>query len=579
MGSRGALFFLLLLFPTVFSDLAANTAALLRLQAAVRGRTLRWNTSSPNPCSWEGIKCDSANSSVIELRLPGDGLSGQIPLNTIGNLTELRALSLRRNSLSGPLPSDLDSCTELLKLHLDGNKFSGEIPVNFNKLTKLRVLRLEENQFNGTLPDLESLSHLRDFNVSFNRLTGPVPASYQRLPNESSYAGNSLCGGPLDSCPNDNGDGDKLSAGAIAGIAIGTVIGALLVVLVLWMLWRNRRGRRISAQVPMSPEQPSPAKLYPVLATDNRELDNGFSGRGVVKKEENEGIVFFEENNENDFSLEELLKASAEVLGKGSGGTTYRAYLDGGGEVIVKRLKNVGLSEKEFREKIEVLGSYRHENLVHLLGYFYGIHERLVVYDPMPISLSEALHGSKGGYRKALTWAARGKIALTAARGIEYLHSRGPKVAHGNLHASNILLTNSNVARLSDFGLLQLAASTPPSSKTNGGGYCAPEIAGERKPSASQKADVYSFGVVLLQLVTGKEASEEGIELPQWVQSVGEERWMIEVFDPQIMVQGQNSGDQMILLLQLAISCTAHHPNTRPSMLQVTQRIQHILNT
>lgn len=189
--------------------------------------------------------------------------------------------------------------------------------------------------------------------------------------------------------------------------------------------------------------------------------------------------------------------------------------------------------------------------------------------------------GSRGGYRKALTWAARGKIAITAARGIEYLHSRGPKVVHGNLHASNILLTHSNAARLCDFGLLQLAASTPPP-KTNHSGYCAPEIAGERKPSASQKADVYSFGVVLLQLLTGKDGSEEGIELPRWVQSVGEERWMIEVFDPQIMVEeGQNpgAGDQIIELLQLAISCTAHHPNTRPSMLQVTHRIQHILNT
>lgn len=394
MGSCRLLFFLLLsLLPAVFSDLAANTAALLRLRDAVRGRTLRWSTSSPNPCLWEGIKCDSANSSVIELRLPGDGLSGQIPLNTIGNLTELRALSLRRNSLSGPLPSDLYSCTELLKLHLDGNKFSGEIPVSFNKLTKLRVLRLEENQFNGTLADLGSLVHLRDFNVSFNRLTGPIPVSYKRLSNESSYVGNSLCGGPLDSCPNDGGDEDKLSAGAIAGIAIGAVTGALLVILVvLMMLWRKRRGTRISAQVPMSPVKP-----YPIMETDNREIDNGLSDRGVerrvVKKDGNEGIVFFEENNEN-FSLEELLKASAEVLGKGSAGTTYRAYLDGGGEVIVKRLKSVGFCERKFREKIEVLGGYRHENLVRLLGYFYGTHERLVVYDPMPISLCEALQGT-----------------------------------------------------------------------------------------------------------------------------------------------------------------------------------------
>ena len=95
------------------------------------------------------------------------------------------------------------------------------------------------------------------------------------------------------------------------------------------------------------------------------------------------------------FDLEDLLRASAEVLGKGTFGTAYKAVLEAGPVVAVKRLKDVTISEKEFREKIEAVGAMDHESLVPLSAYYFSRDEKLLVYDYMSMgSLSALLHGS-----------------------------------------------------------------------------------------------------------------------------------------------------------------------------------------
>ncbi|KAI3466952.1 hypothetical protein Pfo_023615 [Paulownia fortunei] len=544
--------------PPIFSDLAADRFVLLRLQAAVRGRTLLWNTTSATPCSWEGVKCDNMTNRVIALRLPGDGLTGQLPLNSIGNLTELRALSLRDNSLSGPIPYDLASCTQLQDLHLQGNSFSGEIPTlrnllrvnlagnnfsgvlssGFNSLTKLRTLYLENNQLTGPLSDLNSLTDLRQFNVSFNELTGSIPSSLSSHSSQS-FLGTSLCGAPLVSCSSN--DGDKLSGGAIAGIAVGSVFVLILILAVIVISWRKYIIEKIPPQTERSPLPSSPVKPpeqeswnpkpIVVIEEDNRS-NNSFSSEicakerlgKAIKNSRNDGLVFFGEAEV--FSLQELLRSSAQVMGKGTVGSTYKAYLDSGFEVVVKRLKNVCLSEKEFEGKIEELGSLVHENLEPLRGYFYGRDEKLLIYEPLPKgSLSALLHGNN---KPLLSWEIRVKIALGAVRGIEYLHSISPGTTHGNIKSSNVFLTDYYEARVSEFGLTQLV-----SSMSNLSGYRAPEVTDSRK--ISQQADVYSFGVLLLEQLTGKAPdnvlTEEGIELPNWVQSVVQEKWTIEVFE------------------------------------------------
>lgn len=97
------------------------------------------------------------------------------------------------------------------------------------------------------------------------------------------------------------------------------------------------------------------------------------------------------------FDLDDLLRASAEVLeGKGELGTTYKATLESGSVVVVKRLKDLkGLSKKEFVKQMQWLGKTRHENLVEIISFYYSKEEKLIVYEFVPdaLSLFELLHG------------------------------------------------------------------------------------------------------------------------------------------------------------------------------------------
>lgn len=117
------------------------------------------------------------------------------------------------------------------------------------------------------------------------------------------------------------------------------------------------------------------------------------------------------------------------------------------------------------------------------------------------------------------------KIALHAAKGLEYLHDKAnPPVIYRDLKSSNILLDKDYNTKLSDFGLAKLGPigdKTHISTRVMGTyGYCAPEY--QRTGQLTVKSDVYSFGVVLLELITGKRAidSRRGPEqqnLVTWV--------------------------------------------------------------
>uniref|UniRef100_A0A5B6YUE1 Protein kinase domain-containing protein n=2 Tax=Davidia involucrata TaxID=16924 RepID=A0A5B6YUE1_DAVIN len=593
--------FSVLFLPTGKPDLAADRTALLALRSAVGGRSLLWNVSESSPCLWTGVTCES--SSVTELRLPGMGLSGQIPPNTIGNLTHLHTLSLRVNALSGPLPSDFASISglrnlylqenlfsgpipsfifslpDLVRVNLASNNFSGEIPPAFNNLTRLRTLYLEHNKLTGSIPDLNLLT-LEQFNVSFNQLTGTVPSRLAGM-HANAFTGNSLCGGPLLSCNGTSTESNKkLSGGAIAGIVIGSVIGFLLIIVILIFLCRKKSSTKADSRDVAAVKQAEieiPADKsgvgdtsstgYPAMAAST-------ASKGDASGSKN--LVFFGKSAKV-FDLEDLLRASAEVLGKGTFGTAYKAILEIGMTVAVKRLRDVAVPENEFREKIEAVGAMDHENLVPLRASYYSRDEKLLVFDYMPMgSLSSLLHGNRGAGRTPLNWETRAGIALGAARGIAYLHSQGPTVSHGSIKSSNVLLTKSYEARVSDFGLAQFVG--PTSTPNRVAGYRAPEVTDARK--VSQKADVYSFGVLMLELLTGKAPTqallnEEGVDLPRWVESVVREEWTAEVFDLELL-RYQNVEEEMVQLLQLAIDCSAQYPDKRPSMAEVTSRIEEI---
>lgn len=95
------------------------------------------------------------------------------------------------------------------------------------------------------------------------------------------------------------------------------------------------------------------------------------------------------------FDLDDLLRASAEVLGKGKLSTTYKASLESGLVVSVKRVKDMnGLSNKEFIQQMQLLGKLRHENLVQIISFYNSKQEKLIIYEFVPsANLFELLHG------------------------------------------------------------------------------------------------------------------------------------------------------------------------------------------
>lgn len=91
---------------------------------------------------------------------------------------------------------------------------------------------------------------------------------------------------------------------------------------------------------------------------------------------------------------------------------------------------------------------------------------------------------------------------------------------------------------------------------------------------------MYSFGVLVLELLTGKPPThallnEEGVDLPRWVQSIVKEEWTSEVFDLELL-RYQNVEEEMVQMLQLAIDCAAQYPDKRPTMSEVTCRIEEL---
>ncbi|CAN1180327.1 Probable inactive receptor kinase At1g48480 [Linum perenne] len=618
------IFFSISLLPRSNSDLAADRAALITLRTSVGGRTYFWNATQQSPCSWAGVKCEL--NRVTVLRLPGVALSGELPAGVFTNLTQLRTLSLRLNALSGKLPPDLARCTRLRNLYLQGNEFSGEIPdflfslrglvrlnlagnnftgqfpTRFDNLTRLKTLFVENNRLSGSIPGLK-FGELEQFNVSNNLLNGSIP---QRLRSfgAASFSGNSLCGEPLDACKVDSARGGvvvpsapaadsgkqrrrRLSGGVIAGIVIGTLIGFFLIVMILVLLSRKiSSSRRNSRSMDIGSLKPQDLEIMsekPMVGVDSNGIaaaavaamvgGGGGKGDGTVGAKK---LIFFGKTSRT-FDLEDLLRASAEVLGKGTFGTAYKAVLEFGTVVAVKRLRDVIVSEEEFRQKIEFVGAMDHQSLVPLRAYYYSMDEKLIVYDYMSMgSLSALLHGNKGAGRTPLNWEIRSSIALGAARGIEYLHSQGNEVSHGNIKSSNVLLTGNYEARVSDFGLAHLVG--PASTPNRVAGYRAPEVTEPRK--VSQKADVYSFGVLLLELLTGKAPThsllnEDGVDLPRWVQSTVKEEWTSEVFDLELL-RYQSVEEEMVQMLQLGVDCAAQYPDNRPTMSDVTARIEEI---
>ncbi|WZY95994.1 hypothetical protein YC2023_068323 [Brassica napus] len=236
-------------------------------------------------------------------------------------------------------------------------------------------------------------------------------------------------------------------------------------------------------------------------------------------------------------------------LGRGSYGFVYKAVLSDGRQVAVKRANAstiIHTNAREFEAELEILCNIRHSNIVNLIGYSTEMGERLLVYEYMPHgTLHDHLHG---GF-SPLSWGLRVRIALQTAKGLEYLHVEAePRIVHGDVKSSNVLLDSEWAARVADFGLMTSS----------------------NERSLDVKGDVYDFGVVLLEILTGRKRYDRDCDPPEiveWAVPVIREGKAAAILDKYIALP--RNVEPLLKLADVAELCVREDPSQRPTMSEL----------
>ncbi|KAG6511399.1 receptor protein kinase-like protein ZAR1 [Zingiber officinale] len=587
------------------------------------------------------------------LVLYGNFFSGSVP-QEIGNLLYLQSLDLSRNLFAGSLPSALTQCERLKTLILSHNNFTGPLPLGFGgSLAGLQKLDLSYNGFNGSIPsDLGNLSNLQGtLDLSHNRLSGSIPPGLGNLPEKvyidltyndlsgpipqngalenrgpTAFIGNpNLCGPPLKNpCPSDSPSTNPflpnnyspmalegnatnggrrtntrgLSKAAVIAIVVSDVVAICLIALLFFYLYSKATASLGIKEETWKSDSCSKSKKECICfrKEDSETLSDDIEQYELVPLDKHMA-----------FNLDELLKASAFVLGKSGIGIVYKAVLDSGLSMAVRRLGEGGSQRfKEFQTEVEAIGKVRHPNIVALRAYYWSIDEKLLIYDYIPNgNLSTAIHGRSETMKFALSWEVRLKIMKGIANGLAFLHEFSPKkYVHGDLKPNNVLLGLDMEPHISDFGvgrLANIAGGSPflqsdriAAEKTQnqqqdvgfspiiskGSCYQAPEALKTLKPS--QKWDVYSYGVILLELISGRSPvfllETFTMDLVCWIQFCIEERKPLsDVLDPSLS-QNLDRQDEIIAALKIALACVQATPEKRPSMRYVNDTLERLIN-
>ncbi|GAA0161516.1 hypothetical protein LIER_17813 [Lithospermum erythrorhizon] len=277
------------------------------------------------------------------------------------------------------------------------------------------------------------------------------------------------------------------------------------------------------------------------------------------------------------------------LIGEGSYGRVYYGVLANGKHSAIKKLDSSKQPDQEFLSQISMVSRLKHGNVVELLGYSVDGGLRVLAYEYASNgSLHDILHGRKGvkGAQPGpvLSWGQRVKIAVGAAKGLEYLHEKAePRVIHRDIKSSNVLVFDDDVAKIADFDLSNQApdmAARLHSTRVLGTfGYHAPEYA--MTGQLSSKSDVYSFGVVLLELLTGRKPVDHTLprgqqSLVTWATPRLSEDKVKQCVDGRL--NGEYPPKAVAKMAAVAALCVQYEADFRPNMSIVVKALQPLSN-
>ncbi|KAA3461384.1 putative LRR receptor-like serine/threonine-protein kinase [Gossypium australe] len=598
------------------------------------------------------------------LDLSNNLISGGIP-ESIGTLQDLQFLNLSDNGLTGALPATLTTIQNLTVVSLKNNYFSGNLPTGFQSVqvldlssnlvegslppnfggSNLNYLNFSYNRLSGKIPPefAEKIPINATIDLSFNNLTGEVPDSVVFKNQDSkSFSGNPhLCGEATErDCPSPSptyppamaaipkktdpgaktSRRNKLKPGTIVGIIVGDIAGVGLVIMVFLFVYKIKRKNRVLEttlkQEANTASASSESKVFAIWAclikrgkyeeesdsTEEEEEDDDDDQRQQGQEDDKKGTLVTVDG-EKKLDLDTLLKASAYILGATGSNILYKAVLEDGTSLAVRRIGENSVDRfRDFETQVRIISKLVHPNLVRIRGFYWGVDEKLIIYDFVPNgSLANARYRKVGSSPCHLPWEARLKIAKGVARGLAYLHEK--KHVHANLKPSNILLDSNMEPKIGDFGLERLVTgdtsskvgmsavnfgskrstasrdslqdvvgpSPSPSPSPSSFGvspYHAPESLRSLKPNP--KWDVYAFGVILLELLTGKVIIVDELGQGNGV-VVEDQNKALRMADAAIRGDLEGKEDALLAGFKLGYNCASPIPQKRPTMKEALQ--------
>ncbi|PIA42154.1 hypothetical protein AQUCO_02100188v1 [Aquilegia coerulea] len=549
---------------------------------------------------FEPISENNSFSSIQKLNLSHNRFTNSVHLSEFSNL---KVLDLSRNSLE-LLPSGLENLTKLEYLNLSSCKISGNSkPIS--SLHSLQYLDLSDNKMNGSLP---SLSNLKFLNVSLNNFTGQLSSEKIKKFGKSAFiqAGNFYTSKtpffPISSSHSKppppplnhqfkhkpiakplkiKKPKSKNKVLLISSVSSGAFLVVLAMVVCCACVCRRRRKKIVERKRWAISK---PVQQYSIKTDISGPFSFETESRTWVvniKESSTAPVMMFEKPLMN-LTFTDLIAATSHFgkesqLAEGRSGPVYRAILPGELHVVIKVLEKFKDVERDDAVAIfDDISRIKHPNLLPLLGYCIAGKERLLLYEFMSNGdLHTWLHGLPTGEpdvedwssdtwdlqneefsgphissSDAKGWRMRHQIAVGIARGLAYLHHAGSKpIIHGHLVPSNILLNDDLEPRIADFGFHDDALI------------------------GNTEADVFCFGVVLMELLTGKNCSDETVS---WVRRLVKEGEGVKALDPRLKLSSESVTSQMVDSLRVGYLCTAESPLKRPTMQQVVGLLKDI---
>ncbi|KAL5774562.1 hypothetical protein ACOSP7_012119 [Xanthoceras sorbifolium] len=585
----------------------------------------------------------SSLTQLLDLQLNNNLLSGGLP-DAFQQLTGLINMDVSANNLTGQLPPSMANLAALKTLHLQNNKLSGFLNVLQDIL--LNDLNIENNLFSGPIPDkLLTIPIFRKDGNPFNTTIIPsppvaLPPSPAEAPSSGEAPGNQADGPSAIEIPKSLRARKLSKTTLVIWVAVigASVLFALGVCLFMWRCCKSSQrsrdaernnvdtykgvgeksnddkaslrpssrvekvtiepvvqaqdgygldGRRmVASQVPQDEQLPPPPLPFPLV---EKVMVKPLAPAQVATK--SHPSMHLNSSSVSVFtiaSLQQYTNSFSEdnFIGQGMLGSVYRAELPDGKLLAVKKLSTTASrrqSDEEFLELVSRISELRHANIVELVGYCNEHRQRLLVYGYCANgTLHDLLHVDKESHKK-FSWNMRIRVALGAARALQYLHEGcEPPIVHRNFKSANILLDEKLAVHVSDCGLAPLLSSGSTSELSGrlltAHGYSAPEF---ESGSYTCQSDVYSLGVVMLEILTGRTSFDRS--RPRGEHSLV--RWAIpqlhdidalsRMVDPSL--NGAYPVKSLSRFTDIISRCVQWEPGFRPPMSEIVQDLLHMI--